>query len=114
MSNIVNDHKTQVEWKIPLIIAINFFSSKNSNEKRILCIKNIEIVICNETDEIIEELYNFLLQKCQKGLEELMKGSELVFDIVDLLYYQLHKISWNRDGSYIASPQWLKKSNNKS
>ena len=50
-------------------------------------------MICNETDEIIEELYNFLLQKCQKGLEELMKGSELVFDIVDLLYYQLHKIS---------------------
>ena len=45
-----------------------------------------------------------------------MKGSEFVFDSVDLLYYKLHKISFNRGGSYTGSPDWIKnkKSNNKS
>ena len=45
-----------------------------------------------------------------------MKGSEFVFDSVDLLYYKFHKISLNRGGLYVDSPKWLKnkKSNNKS
>ena len=37
-----------------------------------------------------------------------MKGSEFVFDYVDLLYYSLHKISINRGESYIDSPEWIK------
>ena len=36
------------------------------------------------------------------------EGSNFVFKSVDLLYYSLHKISLNRDGSYIDSPSWLK------
>ena len=49
--------------------------------------------------EIIEELFQPLLQKYQEGLEELMKGSEIIFDSVDLLYYNLNKIGLNRGGS---------------
>ena len=60
------------------------------------------------TDEIIEELFESLLQKYQEGLEESVKGSDLVFDRVDLLLYELHKVSLNRAGSYIDSPKWLK------
>ena len=37
-----------------------------------------------------------------------MKRSDLVFDSVDVLYYKLHKISLNRGGSYVDSPNWLK------
>ena len=37
-----------------------------------------------------------------------MKGSELIVDSIDLLHYQLHKISLNRSGSYTDSPKWLK------
>ena len=37
-----------------------------------------------------------------------MKGSEFVFNSVDLLYYHLHKISLKRGESYIDSPKWLK------
>ena len=37
-----------------------------------------------------------------------MKGSELIFDSTDLLYYKLHKISLNRRGSYTDSLKWLK------
>ena len=36
-----------------------------------------------------------------------MRGSEFIFDSVDLLYYNLQKISLNRKGSsYIDSPKW--------
>ena len=38
-----------------------------------------------------------------------MKGSEFIFDSVDLLYYHLQKTSLKRTtSSYIDSPKWLK------
>ena len=52
---------------------------------------NIEIMIGRETDKIIEELFGSLLQNYQKDLEEIMKGSEFIFDSIDLLYYHLQK-----------------------
>ena len=98
MSDIKNDHKTQGEWKIHLTVVINFSSSKVSEEFRIMHSKsdNIEILIDNETHEITEDLFDSLLQRYQKGLEESMKVSQFVFDNVDSLYYKLQKISLNR------------------
>ena len=69
---------------------------------------NIEIIIGNETDDIINELFKSFLQRYQEKLEESMKGSEFVFNSVDLLYYHLHEISLKRGESYIDSPEWLK------
>ena len=46
--------------------------------------------------------------KYQEGLQKLVKGSEFVFDSVDLLCYKLHRIIRNRGVSYIESPDWLK------
>ena len=37
-----------------------------------------------------------------------MRGSEFIFDSVDLLYYKLQKISLKKGRSYIDSPKWLK------
>ena len=34
LSNMINNHKTQGEWKIQFTAAINFMSSKYSNENR--------------------------------------------------------------------------------
>ena len=61
-----------------------------------------------ETDYIIEELFGSFLENYQKSLEEKMKDSNFVFESVDLSYYSLHKISLNRNGSYIGSPSWIK------
>ena len=38
-----------------------------------------------------------------------MKGGDSVFDYVHLLYYKSHKKNLNRGGSYIDSPDWIKK-----
>ena len=88
-------------------MVINFIFSKDCNEIRIMRAKNynIEIMMGNEIDE---EPFESLLQKYQDELEEKIRGSEFVFDSVDLLHYNLHKISLNRGGSYIDSPKWLK------
>ena len=69
--------------------------------------KNIVILIGYGTDEIIEELFDSLLEKYKKGLEEKMKKSNHAFDSVDALYYKLHKTSLNRGGSCIDSQKWL-------
>ena len=91
-------------------MAINFFSSKDSAETRTMHTKrdNIKSMMDSETDEIIEEICESFLQRYQEGLEESMKGIEFIFDIVDVLYYNLNKISLNLGGTYIDSPKWLK------
>ena len=53
------------------------------------------------TDEIIEELFKSLLKRYQEGLEESMRGSYFTFDSVDLLYYDLNRISLSTCGLYI-------------
>ena len=81
-------------------MSINFISSKHSGETRTMQTKsdNIEIMMGSETVDIIHE-----------GLEESMRESEFIFDSVNLLYYNLQKISLNRKGSsYIDSPKVLK------
>ena len=62
-------------------MAINFISCKDSDETQIMDSKsdNIEIVMCIEIDEVIEELFESLLQRYQNGLEESMRGSEFIF-----------------------------------
>ena len=108
--HILNDHKNQGELKISLTVIINFISSKDSDEICTIHAKsnNMEFMMGNGTDEIIKELFESLLQKYQEGLEGKKRGSEFLYDSVDLLHYNLHKISLNRGGSYIDSPKWLK------
>ena len=109
--DMINDHKNQSEWKIQLTAATNFISSKpDSDETRIMHTKsnNIEIMIGSDTNEVIEELFKSLLQRYQENLEIKMSGSEFVFDGVNVLYYDLNKISLNRGGSYIDSSEWIK------
>ena len=127
LSDIINDRKTRglvryhsgnktwveetsSEWKIQLTMAINFISSKDSDDTRTMHTKsnNVEIMMGSETDEVIEDFFESFLQKYQEGLEESMRGSEFTYDSVDALYYNLNKVSLNRDGSYIDSTKWLK------
>ena len=68
---------------------------------------NIEITIGSDADEVIENLFRSLLQRYQENLEEKLRRSEFVFDGVNLLRYDLNKISLNRGGSYIKSPHWI-------
>ena len=89
---------------------INYYKNKGSNETHIMHTRsdNEEFMNGSDTDEIIEGLFESFLQKYEENLQEKMKGSDFEFDGVNFLYYDFNKISINRGGSYIDSPQWLK------
>ena len=85
---------------------INFISSKNFNETRDMHSKsdNIEIMLGSDTDEIIKNLFNSLLERYQKGLYESMRGSDFVFDHVESLNYIFHKIDLKELEDHILKP----------
>ena len=48
-------------------------------------------------------------EKIKKEKEISMRGSDFIFDSVQLLYYKCHRVNFIRAGSYIDSPDWIKK-----
>ena len=63
---------------------------------------SVTIMICIETDDIINELINTFTKRYQEGLETKMRGSSFPFDHIDF-----HRVTLNRGSSYIKSPEWL-------
>ena len=118
LKDLIDDHKSKDEWKIQLSMRVIFVSFTDVNKTSEMYSKSDDITImrCAETEEITNELVNTFRKRYQEGLETKMRGSSFTFERIDLLEYHLHKISLNRDSSYIKSPKWIKKqrSNNKS
>ena len=87
LRDMINNHKTLGEWKIQLIMRINFVSSLDSNELRILHTKsdNIEIMSGIETNDIINELFKSFFKRYQEGLETKIK--EVILYLKALIYY---------------------------
>ena len=64
LRDMVGNHKANGEWKIQLIMQINFFSSLDNNKFRIMHTKsnNIEIMNGTETNDIINKLFESFLK----------------------------------------------------
>ena len=111
LRELLEEYKQKGEWKVQLTIEVNFISLKpGSDETRIMYTRsdNIEIMFGDDNDDIIEQLFESLLEKYEENLQNKMRGSEFEFDGVNFLYYDFNKTSINRGGSYIDSPKWLK------
>ena len=69
---MINDLKALSEWKTHLTIEINFMSSKDNNLTCIMHSKSDskEIMIDNETNEIIQELFDSFLKRYQTSSED--------------------------------------------
>ena len=104
----INDHKSK-EWKIQINMHVNFISSKDTGETRTIYVwsDNSQVRLGNEVDDIIKELFKSFLNNYQKEEIILRKGSDFIFESVDLLSYSFHKISLKRGKSYIKSPEWV-------
>ena len=70
---------------------------------------NIEFMSYDNANEVVNKLFKSLFSRYQTGLETLLKGSDFIFDSVQLLYYKCHKINFKRGGSYVDSPDRIKK-----
>ena len=98
LNDIINDLKKSDTWKIQLTIAINFITFKdNGEEERLMHSKsdNIEFMIYDNADEVIQELFESLLNRYQIGVETSMKRSDFIFNCVYLLYCKCHEINPN-------------------
>ena len=106
---LINKHKNN-NWKIQLTMKIIFTTIENFNSKRALYVKtkNVEIMIGSDTNEIVKELFDSIIQKYQEILDHSTKDSGLVLEGVESIAYGINKITINRSGSYIESPRWLK------
>ena len=78
--------------KIKLTIPSNFISSIDNDEERLIHSKihNIEIMINDEADGVIKELFHSLKNRHQNNLESL-EGSAFVFDYG--IYYIINVIN---------------------
>ena len=87
---------------------VNFISSRDTGETRIYYVwsDNVSIKQGEDTNAIIREIFRSFLHNYQEELK-MIKGSDFVFESVDLLDYKLHRVRLNRGGSYIKSPEWL-------
>ena len=59
---------------------------------------NIEFMPYHNANEVVNELFRSLLSRYQIGFETSMRGSDFIFDSVQLLYYKCHKINFKRGG----------------
>ena len=74
-----------------------FISSTDSNAKYAMYLKSSSNIIMtgSNIDEIIQEVFDLLIHRCQTGLEQFMKGSNFIFDYVLEMDYLCHKVSIN-------------------
>ena len=114
LRDMINDHKatkTQSgEWKIQLPMHVNCIYFKDTGETRTIHVwsDNAKIMVGNESDNIIKELFESFLDNYQKE-EQIMRGaSGFIFESVELIDYKLDKVSFKREKSYIESTEWLK------
>ena len=98
---MINDHRIASRvWKIQICMHVSFISPRDTEETRVY------YVWCDNTNDFIRETFRSFLHNYQEELK-MIKGSDFVFQSVDLMDYKLHRVRLNRGGSYIKSPEWL-------
>ena len=87
---------------------VNFISSKDTGETRTIYVwsDNVSIIRGSDTDDIIRENFRSSLRNYQEELK-IIKGSDFVFESVELVDYKLHRVRLRRGGSYVKSTEWL-------
>ena len=96
LRELIEEYKLKGEWKVQLTIEVNFISLKpGSDETRIKYTRsvNMEIMFGDDNDDVIEKLFESLLQKYEENLQNKMRGSEFEFDGVNFLYYDFNKLA---------------------
>ena len=63
----------------------------------------------DNVNDIVDELFESLRSRYQVNLETSTEGSDFIFNSGQLLWYKCHRINFRRGGSYIDSPDWMKK-----
>ena len=95
-------------WKIQIPMPVDFISSKDTGETCTIYVwsNNVSIIQGRDTDDIVRQLFRSFFPNYQEELK-IIKRSDFVFEIGELIDYKLHRVRLSRGGSYIKSPEWL-------
>ena len=105
-----SNNSNRAEWKIQLIIKNNFISLKDFQDTRTIysASKPVEIFMGSDTENIIDTLFNTILNKIQQAMETSNeRGSGFTHDSVGPLHYHFQRIDIRRCGSYTMSPDQI-------
>ena len=103
-----NNSNNRTEWNIQLTMHISCISTKSFEDKRTMHPKSepVEIFIGSNTKDVIDKLFNTLLQRFQKSQETSNeRGSKFFTDSVELLY-NFQRIGIRRTESCVMSLDW--------
>ena len=80
-------------------IYVNLISSKDTGKTHTIYLwsDNVSIMRSSDTDDTIRELFRSFLLNYQEELK-IIKGSDFVFESVELMDYKLHRVRLRRDG----------------
>ena len=76
LRELIEEYKLKGEWKVQLTIEVNFISLKpGSDETRIMYTRsdNVEIMFGDDNNDIIEQLFELLLQKYEENLQNKLR-----------------------------------------
>ena len=84
--------------------------SKDAEEERVMHSnsKDIKFTSYNDANKVVDKRFDSLCSKYQGNLETSMRESDFIFDLVRLMHYKCHKVSFKHSDSYIDSPNWIK------
>ena len=88
LEDLINNHKTSGKWKIQLVMLNGCISSKIFEETCSVytASDNIEMFMGIDTNEIINVLFDTILQRFQQAIEtSFERGSEFIFENVDFI-----------------------------
>ena len=72
---------------------------------------NIKFTSYIDANEVVDKLFQSLLSRYQGNLETSMRGSEFMFDSVQLMHYKCHKANFKCGDLYIDFLDWINKKN---
>ena len=105
--------KFLIDRKFQLTIAININSSKDVDEEHVMHPKsnNKEFMSYDNANEVANKLFESFLSRYQIDLETSIRGSDFIFNSVQLLH-KCHKINVKLGESYTDSSDSIKKEKN--
>ena len=76
-------------------MTINFISSKDAEEERVMRSKcdNIKFTSYNDANKVVDKLFQSLRSRYQVNLETSTRGSDFIFYSVQLMYFKCHKVN---------------------
>ena len=90
-------------------MGVNFISINDKENTRTFYERsdNEEIMLANDTSDIIKKLIESFLSNYQKEEQILRGGNNFIYDSVDILGIHFHNIKLKRDKSYKKCPEWI-------